>query len=221
MTRCSFCHILDWNGRIPYIRKVCCGDKKLCRNSITLLLEQAHALIRPFGIIEQAVFAEPYMNRFVQEREETPVCCVCCVYKDERCVRIYKRKGTKLSYIKRPMCIRSDLAACKYKNTVLREHISDTVEISLCGRSFSVPVRSECKGIPYSLCNLGRRIVEAATPDKGKNVRLFPFEVIPHPVLNCCHLIQNINELTARLLTFFTPNSAIFGKRNILVRRCL
>ena len=56
------------SGRIPYIGKFCCGDKKLCRNGITLLLEQAHALIRPFGIVEQAVFAEPYMNRFVQER---------------------------------------------------------------------------------------------------------------------------------------------------------
>ena len=45
MTRCSFCHILDWNGHIPYVRKFRCGDKKLCRNGITLLLEQTHALI--------------------------------------------------------------------------------------------------------------------------------------------------------------------------------
>ena len=95
MTRGLSYHIFNRNGRIPYCGKICCRDEQFCCNGIALLFEQTHALIRPFGIVEQAVFAEPYMNRFVQEREEASVCCVCCVYKDERRLGINQGNRTE------------------------------------------------------------------------------------------------------------------------------
>ena len=124
MTCGPFYHIFNRNGRIPYFGKICCRDEQFCRNGIALLFEQTHALIRPFGIVEQAVFAEPYMNRFVQEREEASVCCVCCVYKDERRMGINQGKRTEFVHIEWTMCICSDLSPRKDEKSMLYECVA-------------------------------------------------------------------------------------------------
>ena len=65
MTCGPFYHIFNRNGRRPYFGKIYYRDEQLCCNGVALLFEQTYVFIRPFWVVEEAVFAEPYMNRFV------------------------------------------------------------------------------------------------------------------------------------------------------------
>ena len=65
MTCGPFYHIFNRNGRRPYFGKIYYRDEQFCCNGVALLFEQTYVFIRPFWVVEEAVFAEPYMNRFV------------------------------------------------------------------------------------------------------------------------------------------------------------